>query len=368
MFGNVCSGCATRRPFWMTRNRPGRSVRKIRPSGAKTIDHGTSRPVAISVSFAGCSFASDWAAGVAALHPAVRRSKRGAMHETDVNRTGERISVIGYGAMHLSIQNRPPEDQSRKVLHAVLDAGVTLIDTADAYCLDDSEISHNERLIAFVLRERRDRESIHVATKGGIRRPRGAWTNDGSPKHIREACEKSLRALEVEQIWLYQFHAPDPTIPFEKSVETFAQLQRDGKCKHVGVSNVTVAQIGAASRIVPIVSVQNRLNPYFREAIDDGVVAECERLQLTFLAYSPVGGGRLSKKIPSFPIVQEIARKHGVSTHAVTLAWDRAQGKTVVPIPSARTQEHAIDSANSFGLTLTPEEVAAIDDTEFSRA
>jgi aryl-alcohol dehydrogenase-like predicted oxidoreductase len=270
--------------------------------------------------------------------------------------------------MHLSIQGRPPEDVSRKVLHAALDAGVTLIDTADVYCLDDSEIGHNERLIASVVRDRPDRDRIRVATKGGLRRPRGVWTNDGTPRHLREACEKSLRALGVDQIWLYQYHAPDPTLRFEKSMETFAELQREGKCRYVGISNVSVEQIEAASRIVEVYSVQNRLNPYFREAVENGVVAACERRGIMFLAYSPVGGGRLSRKIPSFPVLQDIAGRHGASTHAVTLAWVRAQGTTVVPIPSARTPEHAVDSARSAGLTLTPAEVAEIDGAEFSRA
>src|SRR5947207_9997489 len=162
--------------------------------------------------------------------------------------------------MALSIQGRAPEEVGRQVLHAAIDAGMTFIDTADVYCLDDNDIGHNERLIASVVRERDDRDRIRVATKAGLRRPRGAWTNDGSPKHIREACEHSLRALGAEQIWLYQFHAPDPRVPFEKSVETFAELQRAGKCKHVGLSNVSIEEIDAASRIVEVKSVQNRLN------------------------------------------------------------------------------------------------------------
>src|SRR6185436_17134419 len=153
---------------------------------------------------------------------------------------------IGFGGMPLSIQGRPPEDVGRKVLHAAIDAGMTLIDTADVYCLDDDDIGHNERLIASVLRERSDRDRIRVATKGGLRRPRGAWTNDGTPAHIREACEASLRALDVDRIWLYQFHAPDPGVKFEKNVEAFAELQRGGKFEHFGLSNVSIAQIDKA--------------------------------------------------------------------------------------------------------------------------
>jgi len=268
--------------------------------------------------------------------------------------------------MPLSTQGRPPEEESRRVLHAVIDAGIRFIDTADVYCIDDSDIGHNERLIASVLHERK--EELFVATKAGFRRPKGSWTNDGRPKHIRQACEASLRALGIDQIYLYQFHAPDPGVPFEKSVEAFAELQREGKVKHVGLSNVSVKQMDAAAKIVDVVSVQNRLNPYFRESLENGVVYECGERGITFLAYSPVGGGRLAKKLPKFPLLQEIASKHGVSPHAVVLSWVRSKGKTVMPIPGARTIEHAVDSARSVQLTLSGDELRAIDDAEFSRA
>src|ERR1700680_2131889 len=190
--------------------------------------------------------------------------------------------------MPLSSAGRPPKDCGRRVINAAIDAGITLIDTADVYCLNDGDIGHNERLIASTLRERADRDRIRVATKAGLRRPGGQWTRDGTPKHIREGCEKSLRALGVDRIWLYQFHAPDPSVPFEKSVEAFGELQKAGKCWHVGLSNVSIEEIDAASRIVEVQSVQNRLNPYFRESID--VAEECGRRKITFLAYSPVGG------------------------------------------------------------------------------
>src|SRR5205085_9467674 len=141
----------------------------------------------------------------------------------------------------------------------------------------------NERLIASVVGDRGD---VRVATKAGLRRPRGAWTNDGSPKHIREACEQSLRSLGLagatEQIWLYQLHAVDPKVGLEKSVETFAELQREGKCKYVGLSNVSIAEIERAKKIVDVQSVQNRLNPYFRESLD--VAAYCGENDITILA------------------------------------------------------------------------------------
>lgn len=287
------------------------------------------------------------------------------MQTTTLNNTGETIPVIGFGGMPLSIQGRPPEEQGKRTLNAAIDAGMTLIDTADVYCFDDNDIGHNERLIASVLAERSDRDAIRVATKAGLRRPRGAWTNDGSPEHIREACEKSLRALQTEQIWLYQFHAPDPKVPFEKSVEAFAELHREGKFRWFGLSNVSVKQIEKAEQILPVVSVQNRLNPYFRESIS--VAKECERRGITFLAYSPVGGGRLAKKLTKFDVLIELAQKYDRSVHAVVIAWVRAQSKTVVPIPAARTIEHAVDSARSADLVLSAEDLNAIDEAEFDR-
>jgi len=267
------------------------------------------------------------------------------------------IGPIGFGGMPLSIQGRPSEEQGRKVIQAVIDAGIDFIDTADVYCIDDNDIGHNERLIASVAKD------VKIGTKAGLRRPRGAWTRDGSPKHIREACEQSLRSLGVEQIWLYQLHAVDPKVGLEASVETFAALQREGKCKFVGLSNVSIDEIERAKKIVDVQSVQNRLNPYFRESLD--VAAYCGENDITFLAYSPVGGGRLTKKIPKFEVLQEIAAKHACSPHAVVLTWVRSKGKTVVPIPAARTIDHALDSAKSANVTLTADEISAIDGEYF---
>lgn len=285
------------------------------------------------------------------------------MKNIPLGSTGESISAIGFGGMPLSIQGRPDEETGRRVLRAAVDAGMTFIDTADVYCLDDRDIGHNERLIASAVG---GRPEVKIATKAGLRRPRGAWTNDGSPAHIKEACERSLRALGVEEIFLYQFHAPDPRVPFERSIEAFAELHRQQKFRYFGLSNVSIAEIDAASRILPVVSVQNRLNPYFRESVR--IAEECGRRGITFLAYSPVGGGRLAKKLPRFDVLIELARKHDASVHAIVLAWVRSKGATVVPIPAARTVEHAVDSAKSIDVRLSTEELAAIDESDFDRS
>lgn len=278
------------------------------------------------------------------------------------------VSAVGFGGMPLSIQERPDEATGIRVIHAALDTGVTLIDSADVYCLDDDDIGHNERLIAKALRSwPGPREHIIVATKGGLTRPQGRWEQDARPARLKRACERSLAALGVERIDLYQLHAPDRAVPLADSVGALAELQREGKIRWVGLSNVSVDEIDAASAIVPVVTVQNRLNPFFREALEDGVVAHCARKGIGFIAYSPVGGGRLNRKLPTHPVAGPVARKRAVSAHVIVLAWVLAQGPTVIVIPGARTTPHAKDSANAADLVLAAEDLAAIDRAPFSR-
>jgi aryl-alcohol dehydrogenase-like predicted oxidoreductase len=276
---------------------------------------------------------------------------------------------VGYGGMHLSLQERPPQQASIEVVRAALGAGVRLIDTADVYCLDDSDLGHNERLVADALRGwNGPRDEVLVATKGGLTRPGGRWERDGRPEHLRRACERSLRALGGERIALYQLHAPDPEVPFEDSVGALADLRREGKIRWVGLSNVSVAQIRAAEAIVPVASVQNRLNPFFREALEAGVVRFCEERGIGFLAYSPVGGGRLNRRLPEHPVLRPMAGRLGVSAHALVLAWVLSRSPAVIVIPSARRVEHALDSVGAGDLELSAEDLAAIDRAGFSRA
>jgi aryl-alcohol dehydrogenase-like predicted oxidoreductase len=279
------------------------------------------------------------------------------------------VSAVGYGGMHLSIQDRPPEEQGIRVIHAAVDAGVTLIDTADVYCLNDTEIGHNERLIAQALRtSQAAREQVITATKGGMRRPGGRWEFDGSPEHLRAACDRSLRALGVERIDLYQLHTPDPRVPLAESVGALAQLQSQGKVRWVGLSNVSVAEIREAQTIVRVTSVQNRLNPFFGEALSEGVVEHCAQEGIGFLAYSPTGGGRLNHKLPAHPVLRPMASRMGVTPHALVLAWVLARSPAVIVIPSARIVEHAVDSTSAAELKLSEADLSAITTAEFSRA
>ena len=279
-----------------------------------------------------------------------------------------RVSAVGYGGMHLSIQDRPPEADALRVLGAVLEAGVTLFDTADAYCLDEREAGHNERLIARALAAHPARADVVVATKGGVVRTAGRWDTDGRPEHLRAACDRSLSALGVDCIALYQLHAPDSRVPFEESVGALAELRQAGKIRWVGLSNVSVNQIRTAERIVPVTSVQNRLNPFFREALTTGVLSYCAERGLGFLAYSPTGGGRLNRKLPDHPVLAPMARRLGLTVHVLVLAWVLAQSPAVLVIPSARRVEHALDSLRAADITLSRDDLEAIDRADFSRS
>jgi aryl-alcohol dehydrogenase-like predicted oxidoreductase len=276
------------------------------------------------------------------------------------------VSAIGYGAMPLSLQSRPHEAVAVRVIHAVLDAGVTLIDTANVYCLDHTDIGHNERLIAKALKSWSGaRDTVLVATKGGLARPKGRWESDARPDRLKRACEQSLRDLGIDCIDLYQLHAPDPRVPFADSVGALAQLREAGKIRWVGLSNVSVGEIRQAESLLTVTAVQNRLNPFFREALVDGVVAYCQRRGIGFIAYSPMGGWQYHKALSKHRALNAIAEQRGYSPHAVTLAWLLAQAPNIIPIPAARSVEHVHDSLRAIDLTLTADHIKAINAARF---
>jgi len=272
---------------------------------------------------------------------------------------GPMVSAVGLGGMLLSISGRPPESQALAVIWAALDAGVTLIDTADAYCLDDTDFNHNERLIAKALQGRS--ETVTVATKCACRRPGGAWTVDARPEYLLEAAHASLRALNVETLDLFQLHAPDSRVPFADSVGALAELRQAGKVRHVGLSNVSVAQIEQARTIVPIASVQNRYNPLDRRPEHDGVLDYCTRHRLAFMPYSPFGGSRGAPTLGTLGKLAEQAKRRRVTPYQLVLAWMLAKSPMVIPIPGARQVQSITSSARASEIELSADEINAIE-------
>jgi aryl-alcohol dehydrogenase-like predicted oxidoreductase len=274
---------------------------------------------------------------------------------------GLRVGAIGLGEMPMSLAGRPDEARSIRTIHAALDAGVTLIDTADAYCRDGSELGHGERLVAKALAAwPGDRDRVLVATMGGHTRPGREWGLDGRPEYLRQACEASLRALGVEAIGLYQFHRPDPKVPFAESVGAMAELKAAGKVRLVGLSNVSVDQIRQARELVEVASVQNEFSPRFRRS--EGELAWCAANGIAFLPWSPLGGiGRGRDLGGRHRAFAEVAEAHGVSPQQVALAWELAKAPVVVPIPGASRPETITDSAAAAGLRLSAGDLARLD-------
>jgi len=282
--------------------------------------------------------------------------------QCEIGRTGVRAFPIGWGVMPLSTRStRPDQDGALAVFKAALDAGVDFWDTADSYCLDDTETGHNERLIAWAIGKLGIAGRVHVASKGGMTRPGGAWVRNGRPKHLRGVCEQSLRNLGVEAIFLYQLHWPDPEVPYAESVGTLADLQREGKVQHVGISNVTPELLREAQGIVRVESVQNRCNTGEQKDFGNGLVALCAEQGVTFIPYSPLGGGGAYQQLARQTLLAELAKAHGVSAYQVVLAWLRGKGPHVLPIPGASQVASIRDSAAAATLTLRPEDAQRID-------
>jgi aryl-alcohol dehydrogenase-like predicted oxidoreductase len=272
------------------------------------------------------------------------------------------VSAIGLGAMPMSIEGRPDEARSLETVHAALDAGVTLIDTADAYHRDAGEEGHNETLIAKALATHERGSEVLVATKGGhVRSGDGSWGLDGSPEHLKRACEASLRRLGVEAIGLYQFHRPDPRVPYAESVGAVRDLLDEGKIRMAGISNANPEQIRLANDILGgrLVSVQNQYSPAFRSSEPE--LRLCHELGIAFLPWSPLGGiSRAGDLGSAYAPFARVAEEHGVSPQRVCLAWMLATSPVVVPIPGASRPETIRDSAAAADLVLSADDITAL--------
>ncbi|MFE5885245.1 aldo/keto reductase [Streptomyces hydrogenans] len=286
------------------------------------------------------------------------------------------VGAIGLGAMPLSIEHRPDEKRAVATVHAALDAGVTLIDTADSYHWHAGEAGHNELLVARALaRYGGDTSHVLVATKGGRGRPGdGSWTVSAAPARLKKAAEASARRLGVDAIGLYQLHKPDPAVPWAESVGALRELLDAGTIRTDGVSNVTTDQILQAHQILGdgLVSVQNRYSPAVRDSEPE--LRLSERLGLAFLPWSPLGGiSRSSLDGPSGPAsvgtaFHRLAAERGVSPQRIALAWLLARSPAVIPIPGASRPASIADSAGAADLTLNARELRELEAPPPNRA
>ncbi len=264
------------------------------------------------------------------------------------------VNRLGFGAMRITgegIWGWPPDrENALKVLRRATGLGVDLIDTADAYGPDTSELLIAEALHPYP-------KGLVIATKGGLTRPGpGEWVPNCRPEHLKQAVEGSLKRLRLERIDLYQLHTVDPKVPIEESLGALKQMQDAGKIRHIGLSNVDPEEIARARKIVPIVSVQNRYNIEDRKS--ENVLVYCEKENLGFLPWFPIGGGSGLK--PENP-VNLAAKAHGVSVYQVALAWLLARSPVMLPIPGTSSLAHLEDNVAAAKLKLTPEEWKAID-------
>jgi aryl-alcohol dehydrogenase-like predicted oxidoreductase len=251
---------------------------------------------------------------------------------------GLAVSRLGLGTMPLAIQRRPSFDDALRVIWRALDAGINWIDTADSYCLDESDIGYGERLAARAIADAKA-EGVLVTTKVGYVRANAEWAIDARPDRIKAACEASLRALGVSSIFLYQLHAPDPAVPLADSVGALAQLQREGKIRYIGLSNVDLGHIHEAQREAEICSVQNRCNLFDRSPFTNGVVDYCAERRIAFIAHSPLGGHKGHVRAAESPVICAIAARRGSTPHEVCLLWLLHQGSHVFPIPGSSRLE-----------------------------
>jgi len=259
------------------------------------------------------------------------------------------VHRLGFGSMQITgdgVWGEPRDhDQAIAVLRRSLQLGVNLIDTADSY---GPEVS--ERLIAEALYPYP--KGLVIATKGGLLRTGpGEWPTDGRPEHLREALEGSLRRLRLEQIDLYQFHRPDPKVPFEESVGALAEMRTEGKIRHVGLSNVSTDQLTAAQRIVPIASIQNRYNLTDRES--EGVLDACEQQNIGFIPWFPLATGSLAK--PGSPL-EQIAKQHQAAPSQIALAWLLQRSPVMLPIPGTSSVAHLEENLQAARIQLSQEE------------
>ena len=262
------------------------------------------------------------------------------------------VNRLGFGAMRITgngIWGPPADrDEAKAVLRRAIELGINFIDTADSYGPNISEELIKEALHPYP-------DDLVIATKGGLERTGpGQWPTNGRPEHLIEACEASLRRLELEQIPLYQFHRPDPAVPLEDSIGAIVTLKEQGKIRHIGLSNVTEGQLRRAQRLTPIVSIQNRYNADDRRS--ESLVDLCEQEQMVFLPWAPI------QNLDSNRTVQQLAKRYDATPRQIVLAWLLARSPSILPIPGTGSVSHLEDNVAAAAIKLTPADVASVKD------
>src|SRR6184192_235619 len=262
------------------------------------------------------------------------------------------VNRLGFGAMRLTgegIWGWPPDrENAKKVLRRAIELGVNLIDTADAYGPETSELLIAEALHPYP-------QALVIATKGGITRPGpGSWVPDCRPERLLQCVDNSLKRLKLDRIDLYQLHTVDRKVPIEESVGALKKAQDAGKIRHVGLSNVTTQEIERAKKVLPIVSIQNRYNIEDRDSED--VLSYCKKEKMGFLPWAPVGGsGRGSLTKSGNPLEAE-AKRHNVTAVQLALAWLLQKSPVMLPIPGTSSLKHLEDNMAAAKLQLTPDD------------
>lgn len=283
------------------------------------------------------------------------------MQQRELDSTGLHFKAIGLGAMPLSISGRPDEAQTMAVIEAFVADGGNFIDTANVYGLDDDDIGHNERLIRQTLAGLGMTDKVIVATKGGLRRPGGAWVVDGDPDWLRLSCQRSLQALQTDCITLYQLHAVDPKVDFRRSLEALVRLKEEGHIRHLGLSNVSPAQLEQALDFTVIASVQNHCNLFDQRDFRNGLIDLCRARRITYIPYSPVGGHHGHGRLTQEPVLQHLAAKYQATPYRIALAWLLHKGRHILPIPGASKVASIRDSLRATTLKLSAEDIAVLD-------
>ena len=274
---------------------------------------------------------------------------------------GELAVPLGLGLLRLSTEGRPTEQDAIAVIHFALDQGIRLLDTADSYCLGDEDLHYGERLVRKAIDMwEGPRDQIRVLTKAGLARPKGRWVPNGRPEHLRQAVDGSLQALGVDQLFMLLLHANDPRTPFEDSLGALAELRREGKIAHLGLCNVSIAEVRQAERHFPVCAIQNELSVVDRKSATEGLVALARDLGVPFLAHRPLGGHAKVASLKGNRAVAPIAARHRITPHEAALAVLRDLGDPIVPLVGATRVESLRSSLRALSVDLDETDRAAL--------